>query len=160
MISFRALPIETELARNIRCSGLDPFGGVADVWVAHEPRFPCRHCLAEAALHSKVLLISYQPLQQQTPYAGRGPIFICADDCEAFGGTKKLPEIVASRHINLRAYDGLGKMLYGYSKLARGEDAGPEIASMLEDKEVAEVHAHTAMHGCFLCKFVRDKDEV
>jgi hypothetical protein len=25
----------------------------------------------------------------------------------------------------------------------------------LKDGEVAEVHAHTALHGCFLCKFVR-----
>lgn len=155
MISFRALPMETELAHNIRRSGLDPFGAAADVWVAHEPRLPCRHCLEEAPLHCKVLLISYQPVQRQTPYAGRGPIFICADDCEAFDEDDRVPEIVASRHVNLRAYDGAGRMLYAHSRIARGEGAGQEIASMLEDPEVAEVHAHTALHGCFLCKFVR-----
>ena len=155
MINFRALPIETELALKMRSSGLDPFGGTAEIWVAREPGLPCRHCLEEAPLHGKVLLVSYQPLQQKTPYAGRGPIFICADDCEAFSERERLPEIVASRHVNLRAYDGTGKMLYAHSKLARGEGAGLEIASMLEDDEVAEVHAHTALHGCFLCKFVR-----
>lgn len=155
MTSFRALPIETELARKVRKSGLDPFGAAADIWVAHEPRLPCRHCLGEAPLDGKVLLISYQPLQRQTPYAGRGPIFICADDCEAFGENDRVPEIVASRHVNLRAYDRAGKMLYGHSRLTRGEDAGQEIASMLEDAEVTEVHAHTALHGCFLCKFLR-----
>jgi Protein of unknown function (DUF1203) len=155
MSNFRALPIETEVAQNIRRSGLDPFGGAAETWVVREPRLPCRHCLEEAPLHRKVLLVSYQPLQWQTPYAGRGPIFICADDCEAFDERKRVPEIVASRHVNLRAYDGPGKMLYAHSRLAKGEGAGQEIASMLEDDEVAEVHAHTALHGCFLCKFVR-----
>jgi hypothetical protein len=155
MINFRALPIETELAHKIRKSGLDRFGGTAEIWVAREPRLPCRHCLEEAPLHGKVLLVSYQPLQQQTPYAGCGPIFICADECEAFVERERVPEIVASRRVNLRAYDGSGKMLYAHSKLAKGEDAGQEIASMLGDDEVAEVHAHTALHGCFLCKFVR-----
>ena len=156
MISFRALPIETELAHNMRSSGLDPFGHAAEIWVAREPRLPCRHCLEEAPLHGKVLLVSYQPLQRQTPFAGRGPIFICADDCEAFGERERVPEIVASRHVNLRAYDGSGKMLYAHARLAKGEGAGQEISSMLEDDEVVEVHAHTALHGCFLCKFVRD----
>jgi len=156
MTSFRALPIETALAHNIRRSGHDLFGGAADVWVAREPRLPCRHCLEETPLHGRVLLVSYQPLQQETPYAGRGPIFICADNCEAFDDRGRVPEIVASRHVNLRAYDGSGKMLYAHSRLATGEDARQEIASMLADDEVAEVHAHTALHGCFLCKFVRD----
>jgi hypothetical protein len=155
MISFRALPIETELARKMRRSRLDPFGHAAEIWVARERRLPCRHCLEEATLHGNVLLVSYQPLQGQTPFAGRGPIFICGDDCEAFCERERVPEIVASRHVNLRAYDGSGKMLYTHSKLAKGEDAGQEIASMLEDDEVVEVHAHTALHGCFLCKFVR-----
>ena len=155
MTSYRALPIETELAHSVRKSGVDPFGGTADIWVAEEPRLPCRHCLEEAPLHRKVLLISYQPLQLQTPYAGRGPVFICADDCVPFGERGRVPEIVASRHINLRAYSASGRMIYAHSRLAKGEDAGQEIESMLKDGEVAEVHAHTALHGCFLCKFVR-----
>ena len=155
MTSFRALPIETELAHNICRSGLDAFGAAAYVWVAHDPRLPCRHCLEEVRLHHKVLLLSYQPLQVKTPYAGRGPIFICADECQAFHEAERVPEIVSSRHVNLRAYDVSGRMLYAHSRLTAGEVAGPEIASMLEDTKVAEVHAHTALHGCFLCKFVR-----
>ncbi len=155
MTDFRALPIDSNVARSVRSSGLDPFGAAAEVWVAREPRLPCRHCLEEARLEGKVLLISYQPLERQTPYAGRGPIFICGNACEAFDEPQRVPEIVASRHVNLRAYDGSGQMIYAHSRLARGADAGREIASMLEDAEVAQVHAHTALHGCFLCKFVR-----
>lgn len=155
MTSFRALPIETELASEVRSSGLDAFGAAAEVWVAHEPRLPCRNCLEEVRLHHKVLLLTYQPLQRQTPFAGRGPIFICADECRAFHEAEGVPEIVSSRHVNLRAYDGSGRMLYAHSRLTAGKAAGPEIASMLEDAKVAEVHAHTALHGCFLCKFVR-----
>jgi hypothetical protein len=155
MHEIRALGIDSALAHQIRASGRDPFGGNADIWLANERRLPCRHCLKEAPLNSTVLLVSYQPLAAHTPYAGRGPIFLCGHECEAFGDTEEVPEIVASRHVNLRAYAASGQMIYRLSRLAQGQEAGAQAAAMLADDEVAEVHAHTALHGCFLCRFVR-----
>jgi hypothetical protein len=156
MMSFRAEPIGSQVANQVRASRRDPFGGKAEMLLASDPRFPCRHCLEETPIDSEVLLISYQPLARKTPYAARGPIFICAADCDAFKGIDAVPEIVASRTVNLRAYDASGRMLYAHSQLSSGSEAEKHIASMLSDDRVAEVHAHTALHGCFLCKFVRN----
>jgi hypothetical protein len=155
MSGFRAIALDTDLAKRVRASRFDPFGAKAEVWTARDSRLPCRHCLNEARLNSEVLLISYQPLEKQTPYAGRGPIFICGDECEGFDRAQTVPEIVAARQVNLRAYDGSGKMLYAYSRLAKGNEAKDHLAEMLKDEDVFEVHAHTALHGCFLCKFIR-----
>jgi hypothetical protein len=155
MSGFRAIAVDTDLAERVRASRLDPFGAKAEVWTARDSRLPCRHCLNEARFNSEVLLISYQPLKKETPYAGRGPIFICADECAGFDLTQLVPEIVATRHVNLRAYDRSGKMLYPYSRLAKGDEAEDHIGEMLKDQDVFEVHAHTALHGCFLCKFMR-----
>jgi hypothetical protein len=155
MSEFRAIGMATQLARRVRASKRDPFGGKAEVRVANDSGFPCRHCLKEAPLNSEVLLISYQPLIRQTPYAVRGPIFICGEDCSPYEYSQIVPEIVTRRQINLRAYDGSGAMLYGYSRLVSGDDAKLHVAEILNAEGVHEVHAHTALHGCYLCKFMR-----
>jgi hypothetical protein len=155
MQGFRALGIDSTLAQQIRASGRDAFGGMAEVWYAKDTRLPCRHCLEEAPLNSTVLLVSYKPLVVDTPYAGRGPIFLCGHACAAFDDAGRVPATVASRHVNLRAYTASGQMIYRHSRLAQGQEAGNEVAAMLEDNDVAEVHAHTALHGCYLCRFVR-----
>jgi hypothetical protein len=153
-MTFRALAAEGSFVREVRKTGKDSLGNDAELWRAGE-RYPCRHCLNEVPKDKGVLLVSYQPLERRTPFAGRGPIFLCADECEAFTRHDEVPEIVASRRINLRAYDKSGKMLYRHSRLAEGAEAGMHLEEMLADAEVSEVHVHTALHGCYLCKFVR-----
>jgi hypothetical protein len=155
MSRFRAVAVDTELAKQVRVNRLDPFGGRTEVWTTGDSRLPCRHCLAEARQGGEVLLISYKPIAQETPYAGRGPIFICAEECKPFAGEQTVPEIVATRQINLRAYDASGTMLYRHSRIVAGAEAGDHIGALLDDDMVGEVHAHTALHGCFLCKFLR-----
>jgi hypothetical protein len=155
MSQFRAIGMDSDLVKRLRASRLDPFGSEAETWVANDGRFPCRHCLDEARHGSEVLLISYQPLQQDTPFAARGPVFICAEACEGFQRSQEVPETVRTREVNLRAYTPAGRMIYRHSRLTQGAEAQHHIAAMLDDNEISEVHAHTALHGCFLCNFVR-----
>jgi hypothetical protein len=151
---FRAVGIDSGFARDVRRSRLDAFGGEAELWRAAD-RYPCRHCLDEAGMDSDVLLLSYKPLEAQTPYAGRGPIFLCTEACQAYSAPNAVPEIVATRQVNFRAYDSSGKMLYRHSRLAEGSDAQRQIEEILADETVEEIHAHTALHGCYLCRFIR-----
>jgi hypothetical protein len=153
-MNFRAVPIDSSFARDVRQSRRDAFGGVAELWHADD-RYPCRHCLDEARKGGGVLLVSYRPLERETPFAGRGPIFLCDEPCQAFSAANQVPEIVATRLVNFRAYDSSGKMLYRHSRLAEAGEAQLHIGAILADDEVAEVHAHTALHGCYLCRFIR-----
>lgn len=151
---FLAVGIDSGFARDVRRSRLDAFGGEAELWRAAD-RYPCRHCLDEARMDSDVLLLSYKPLESETPYAGRGPIFLCAEACQAYSAPNAVPEIVATRQVNLRAYDSSGKMHYRHSRLAEGIDVQRQIEEILADETVEEIHAHTALHGCYLCRFIR-----
>ena len=155
-MTFRAVAIDSSFARDVRQGRRDAFGGAAELWRAAD-RYPCRHCLDEARMGSDVLLISYKPLESETPYAGRGPIFLCAEPCQAYLASNAVPEIVVTRRINLRAYDSSGKMLYLHSRLAEGSEVQLHIGELLADETVREVHAHTALHGCYLCRFIRDQ---
>jgi hypothetical protein len=152
---FRAVAVDSSFARDVRGSRRDAFGGEAELWRAAD-RYPCRHCLDEARMDSDMLLLSFKPLELKTPYAGRGPIFLCAEPCPAYSARDAVPEIVATRRVNLRAYDPSGKMLYRYSRLAEGSEVRRHIEELLAEETVAEIHAHTALHGCYLCRFVRD----
>jgi hypothetical protein len=155
-MKFRALAIDSSFAHAVRKNRRDAFGGQAELWRAADDRYPCRHCLDEARKASAVLLLSYRPLDQETPFAGRGPIFLCAEACAAFSRSDEVPEIVASRRVNLRAYDLSGNMLYRHSRLVEGSEVQLHIGEILADGEAIEVHAHTALHGCYLCRFIRD----
>jgi hypothetical protein len=154
-MTFRAVAVDGDFARDVRRSRRDAFGGEAELWRAAD-RYPCRHCLDEARMDSDVLLLSYKPLEFETPYAERGPIFLCAEACPAYSAPNAVPEIVATRRVNLRAYDSSGKMLYRHSRLAEGSEVQLQIEEILADETVREIHAHTALHGCYLCKFIRD----
>ena len=153
-MTFRAIAVDSGFVREVRQSRRDAFGGEAQLWRADD-RHPCRHCLDEARKDSAVLLISYGPLDRETPFAGRGPIFLCGEPCAAFSRSDEVPEIVATRRVNLRAYDSSGKMLYRHSRLAEGGEVQLHIGEILADEQVTEVHAHTALHGCYLCRFIR-----
>jgi hypothetical protein len=152
---FRAVAVDSGFAREVRRSRRDAFGGEAELWRAAD-RYPCRHCLDEARMESDVLLLSFKPLESKTPYAGRGPIFLCTEPCPAYSARNAVPEIVATRRVNLRAYDPSGKMLYRHSRLAEGSEVRQHIEELLAEEMVAEIHAHTALHGCYLCRFIRD----
>ena len=154
-MNFRAVAVDSSFAQDVRQSRRDGFGGAAELWRAADNRYPCRHCLDEARKDSAVLLISYQPLKRETPFAGRGPIFLCAEPCAVFSAFNEVPEIVATRRVNLRAYDSSGKMLYRHSRRVEGSEAPLHIGAILADEEATEVHAHTALHGCYLCRFIR-----
>ena len=151
---FRAVAVDSGFASDVRQNRLDAFGGKAELWRAAD-RYPCRHCLNEAQMDSDVLLLSYKPLRAETPYAGRGPIFLCAEACQAYSAPNAVPEIVATRRVNLRAYESSGKMLYRHSRVAEGSDVQKQIEDIMANAAVEEIHAHTALHGCYLCRFIR-----
>jgi hypothetical protein len=152
---FRAIPIASQFAAAVRASRRDAEGGAVEIRQATDRRFPCRHCLAEVRFMADALLLPYWPFRGRGAYATRGPIFLCAEPCRAYQESGVLPEIVATRRVNLRAYDGSETMIYRHSCLVEGDATEAAVNSMLGDPEVAEVHAHTALHGCFLCRLVR-----
>ena len=155
MTSYRAYPISTQLAAQVRASLRGPFGQPAEEWVSGEGRLPCRHCLGEVPVGRKALLLSYGPFSGDGPYAERGPVFLCADDCQPFAAIVAMPEIVVGRLVNIRAYDRGEAMLYRHSQVAAGGEAAMIVQRLLEDLEVDKVHIRTARNGCFLCAVER-----
>ena len=157
MMAFKVVPFPREVAHAARSDKVDPWSGAVTYLPGVERSAPCRHCMRQTRAGSDLILLSYSPFdhRSRSPYAERGPIFLCGEDCAAHGHPDRLPEIVTSRQVNIRAYDARDFMLYAHSQLADGSDAEGVVAKLLEQPNVRQVHIRTALHGCFLCAVER-----
>lgn len=122
--------------------------------VADSPRgYPCRVSLTEAAVGETLLLLPYEH-HRLGPYRASGPIFVREAALQAPRYRNRLPSILATRHLSLRAYDEAGWMLDARS--VDGAQAEAEVQALLAIEGVTCVMAHNARFGCFLCRIERD----
>ena len=157
MTGFQVLPFPAEVVRTARTHRADPWGEAVTFLPGVDRSAPCRHCMRQTPSGTDLLLLKYSPFsaRSRSPYAERGPIFLCGNDCAAHAAPDRLPEIVTSRQVNIRAYDERDVMLYAHSLLADGREADGVVAKLLDDPNVRQVHVRTALHGCFLCAVER-----
>ena len=157
MAAFHVVPFPADVVRAARAHRIDPWGNVARFLPAVDRSAPCRHCMRGTHPGGDLLLLKFSPFaaNSPSPYAERGPIFLCGDECAPYAAHSRLPETVTTRQVNIRAYDAADLMLYGHSQLADGTEAEGVVARLLEDATVRKVHIRTALHGCFLCAVER-----
>ena len=91
----RFVAIPTEIARHYQAGGVDSYGLLPERKVSDGGGNPCRHCLRMIPEGAGMLVLAHRPFGTLQPYAETGPIFLCADACEAGGGVE-VPEILAS----------------------------------------------------------------
>ena len=127
--------------------------GAMRVTASSKRGFPCRVTLDHAAPGESVLLLNHVSNDVPTPYRTAYAIYVREQACEAAAWTDRLPPVLEERTLSLRAFDAAG-MLRNAVLAAPGEaEAG--IEGLLEDADVASVHAHNAAYGCFLARIER-----
>ena len=119
-------PIPTHLVRPCQSGGTDANGQVPDRASSDGDGNPCRHCLQMIPKGAGMLILSHRPFPAPQPYAEMGPIFLCAEGCQA-GGGEAVPEILASPEYILRGYSDRDRIVYGTGAVvptARRAEAG------------------------------------
>ena len=115
--------------------------------VADSP-LPCRRCLRNAAIGDPLVLAAYNPFAHASPYAGDGPVFVHARDCEPFRPVPDdVSEQVDGRVLSVRAYDEDATMT-GATVIA-GEQFAERVPELLGDPRTTFLHVHFAGPGCF-----------
>jgi hypothetical protein len=112
------------------------------------PGFPCRVSLADAALGEELLLLPFRHHDVASPYRAAGPIFVRRATRARF--IDKLPAMLASRVLSLRAYDREGFLVT--ADVVPGVEAHALVERQLESAGVAYIHVHFARTGCFACR--------
>lgn len=152
---LRFLPIPTEIARAYQAGGVDSYGLLPERKISDGGGNPCRHCLRMIPEGKGMLVLAHRPFGTLQPYAETGPIFLCADPCEA-GGGPELPEILASSEYIVRGYGADERILYGTGGVVETGRIPARATELLAMQEVAFVHVRSARNNCFQLRIERD----
>lgn len=116
-------------------------------------RFPCRISLRDARPGERALLLNYEHQDADTPYRSRYAIFVVEGAEQAALAPDELPQVFRGRPIALRGFSSAGMLLE--AAMSMGQDSAPVIERLLGNPEIAYIHAHNAMHGCYSARIDR-----
>ncbi|MFO1201275.1 MAG: DUF1203 domain-containing protein [Tabrizicola sp.] len=146
--------IPTEVVRAYQAGGPDANGQVPERKVSDGGGNPCRHCLQMIPKGAEMLVLAHRPFPAPQPYAEVGPIFLCADACEAGGGAAR-PEVLASPDYIVRGYGVDDRIVYGTGGVVATEAIPARAAELFGDARVAYVHVRSARNNCYQVRIDR-----
>jgi hypothetical protein len=149
---FSALP--TDLVRHYQSGGPDANGQVPERAVSDGGGNPCRHCLRLIPAGAGMLILAHRPFRAPQPYAEIGPIFLCAERCEAGGGTA-LPAMLASSDYIVRGYGADDRIVYGTGGVVATAAIPVRAEELLADPRVAYLHVRSARNTCYQVRIDR-----
>jgi len=141
-------PIPTAIVRAYQSGGPDANGQTPERKLSDGGGTPCRHCLKMIPTGADMLVLAHRPFPAPQPYAELGPIFLCAEPCEA-GGGEAVPEILDSPQYIVRGYGMDDRIVYGTGAVVPTARIIDEAAARLADARVAYVHVRSARNNCF-----------
>jgi hypothetical protein len=119
-----------------------------------DPSFPCRVSLTDRVVGENVLLLNHVSHDVANPYRASHAIFIAEIDQDPAEYVDEVPPVFGPRVLSLRGFDRDGMMAQAILTQPGEADAG--IRELLEDPEIATIHAHNATRGCFAAKIERN----
>ena len=152
MIDFRAIGMDAATVARLRTAARDDAGNAI---VMRDSGGPCRFTLTDHPAGSPMRLLSWAVPEPAGVYGLWSPIFLGDEGGVAWDAPGVVPPVVAARQVALRAYDASGMMVYPANRLVLDGGHAEAIRDLLARPEVAFVNCHTALAGCYLCRFER-----
>ena len=108
---------------------------------------PDRIELRDAREGETVVLVNYEHHAVQTPFRASHAIFVLEHAHAAAVVENKVPDVMRTRLLSLRAFTADGMMVD--ADVVDGTEAETLIAKLFEVPEVEYLHAHYARRGCY-----------
>ncbi len=124
--------------------------GVKRVRATAKPGFPCRISLEDAEPGEDVLLLNFESHAVDTPYRSSFAIYVRQAAERQARFENALPPVMQGRPIALRIFSADG-MLIG-ADMGMDDELTEKIEAALKREGAAYLHAHNAMHGCFVAE--------
>jgi hypothetical protein len=151
--TFSYLPLPSEVLDDLRASGRDASGNPIEHLVA-EGGEPLRCCLRTAQPGEAAILFGYEPPLPASPYRAMGAVFAHAEGCDGPERSDAYPTDWYGRPQALRAYDERG-WIHPATTTHDGSDPEAEIAAILADPTVVQLHSHNLAYGCYMFAVTR-----
>jgi hypothetical protein len=121
--------------------------GVKRYIADHKPGYPDRIEMRDADIGEPLLLLNHVCQPAATPYRASHAIFVREGAEHTYDRIDEVPQVMRTRLLSLRAYDDAGMMVD--ADVVEGRDIEVLIRRLLEQEQVAYVHAHNARRGCY-----------
>lgn len=118
------------------------------------PGFPCRVSLQEAKIGDELLLLNYQHLEGDTPYAATHAIYVRKDAIQAHIDAGEVPASLAQRVLSVRGFDKRSLMVE--ADVVDGQELAEKLEELFANPEIEFIHIHNAKQGCFAAKVTRN----
>lgn len=145
--TFEIHAIPAEALDLLRKSGVDVSGSPLENVLA-EGGEPLRCCLRNARAGEALILCGYEPPIGRSPYREIGAVFIHSERCAGPAEDGSYPADWRGKPQVLRAYDRRGWIRA--AKVHDGTQPEAEIARLLDDPGVVQVHSRNVAYGCFM----------
>ena len=119
-----------------------------------KPGFPCRVSLQSAEPGEEVILTNFVHLDSRSPFHSTHAIYVRKGVTTAAPYRDRLPEMLRSRLLSIRAFDANDMLLS--ADVVEGERADHVIQKLFEDPSVRFLHVHFAKMGCYACRVDRE----
>ena len=116
--------------------------------------FPCRVSLTDRKIGEKVLLLNHVSHDVANPYRASHAIFVTEGADEIAEYVDEVPPVFETRVLSLRGFDHAGMMAEALITQPGKADAG--IRKLFANPDVASIHAHNAVRGCFSARIERN----
>ncbi len=124
------------------------------VTASSDTGFPCRVSLQDATAGDDLILAHHVSNDVAGPFRMAHAIYVRRGSEQAKPIHDRLPDMLDRRTLGLRALDRDGMMIA--ARLAQPCEGDREVRALLDDDQVAYIHAHNAAYGCFLAAIERD----
>jgi hypothetical protein len=124
--------------------------GAIRMTASTKPGFPCRVSLRDAEVGEEVILVHHEHQTADTPYKASHAVYVRAEAEEAELKMDEIPEVLRSRILSLRAFDGAGMMIA--ADLADGDTVETTIQELFQNARAEYIHIHFAKMGCYAAR--------
>ncbi len=122
--------------------------------VDRTPGYPDRIALRDCEPGETVLLVNYLHQPADTPYRASHAIFVREGETETFSDRDRIPVVMRSRLLSLRAFSAEHMMVD--AEVVTGDAVEQAIERLLQRADADYIHVHFANRGCYLARIERD----
>jgi hypothetical protein len=149
MGDIRYSAIAPERLEAMRAVGADELGNKWQLRVA-EGWEPLRCCLRKAEIDEDIALICYTPWVEPDPWMEAGPIFVHYEQCDGYDDNGEYPPVFRHNKAIFHPFDHTGARAYDHiTFLGPDDDHEAAARAVLNEPEVAYLHARSGSAGCF-----------
>jgi len=158
-MKFKIKAIKEDFLEKVRTRGIDDLNQKV-VYVTAKGGEPCRDVLRRAKAGEPLILASYSPFNQSSPYKEYGPVFVLANKSNENVNYSELP-IIGNSHYDylpksfvFRVYNNKEEIID--AKVVVKEESLRDLSQFFENVNTDFVLARFTAYGCYGLRVERD----